>query len=499
MWDWVKRSSHVSGNRRYGLAVLAALTLGLSGCAGMPAEERATLRAELETSEAELLERFIQRTPELADRLDTAPGYVLAGLNRELFAAVGNVDGLAVVVDKRDGSRTFLNIRVYDVGVGLGSVDVRLLGIPDSEEALDDLKSGFWSGRLSAASMAGSSTGYAASRIRDTSLYALGDAGALVGASAGLVKARLNEDLTDVGISETRFPTLTFDEDDGDTIPARTWSRALPFLAQDVIDLGYSLPLPYGTGLVYTNLEQDLVIESLNVGFGGEKEPYEFVTFSEPRIDNRTLQFKLDAWLFPFMNVFALVGRNEGDVRADIFLDGNTMLEQIGTDCSRPIVRPPLCFLLEDQLFLLPVDVDTGVTTYTLGAVLAGAWKDFFVSIPLSASYADPDQTVTEGLSYTITPRVGRLIELPRLGTLALFVGGNYLRSDLTIDGDFRVPLPDGDEFVLEYTVDQRNADEWNLVVGANWDITRRLGVVIEYNGFTGSREAWIGSLTYRF
>ena len=78
---------------------------------------------------------------------------------------------------------------------------------------------------------------------------------------------------------------------------------------------------------------------------------------------------------------------------------------------------------------------------------------------------------------------------------LALFVGGNYLKSNLTVTGQVGLD----DLLTIGYVIDQENKDKWNVVIGGNWDINRNWSIAMEYNGFTGSREAYIASLTWRF
>jgi hypothetical protein len=117
-------------------------------------------------------------------------------------------------------------------------------------------------------------------------------------------------------------------------------------------------------------------------------------------------------------------------------------------------------------------------------------------------TYAEPKDRVADGSSLTVTPRIGRLLDLGNLGSMAVFVGGNYLDSDVTIDGSFTFPgdeIPALEGLTLDYRIDEQNTDHWNIVTGFNWDISKRLSWSAEYNGFTGSREAFISSLNLRF
>ena len=114
----------------------------------------------------------------------------------------------------------------------------------------------------------------------------------------------------------------------------------------------------------------------------------------------------------------------------------------------------------------------------------------------MNLTYADMQGSQTDGFSYTITPRFGKVLNLGRNGNLSLFAGGNYLNSDLTIDG--YAETPDG-LLRFDYIIDQENKDKWNVLLGLNWDINRRLSWSVEYDGFIGSRDAIISSISWKF
>jgi hypothetical protein len=49
------------------------------------------------------------------------------------------------------------------------------------------------------------------------------------------------------------------------------YDRALPFLAQQVIDLGFELPRPYGAQFIGYWQEQDLILDNLSVSIDGRE------------------------------------------------------------------------------------------------------------------------------------------------------------------------------------------------------------------------------------
>jgi hypothetical protein len=102
------------------------------------------------------------------------------------------------------------------------------------------------------------------------------------------------------------------------------------------------------------------------------------------------------------------------------------------------------------------------------------------------------------GPIFTIAPRFGYVFNVGHIGNLSFFGGSNYLDAELQLSGTCRVSLEE-QELTFNYTVQQENRDEWNLLVGLNWDVSKRFSWNLEYDGFVGSREALISSVTWRF
>ena len=488
--------------RRRTIPVLAVLSL--AGCSSIPVEEREQVRQEVIEATNEALAAFKADDPDVEREIESSPGYIVATGTDLLIGLIGRGDTSGILFDRTDNTRTFVNIDEFAFGLGVGASDVQLLAVLNDLDTVKSFKRNRWIPSGDLMSVAGEAGGVAQWISDEMSVRARTQSGAAVGANLRLARVSVNTELTDTGISTASIPNLGGPRSDRQSENApRIWTRTLPFLGQKVVDKGYDLPLPIGLGVTYVDIDQDLELTDLSVGFnGGGLERFDFVSFENSNSDTRSFQLKVDAWLFPFLNVFGLYGKVDGSVDLDVFLDGNSILERLGTDCSRPLLRPPLCDPLEDQVISFPVRAGVDVETWGYGAVLAGGWKGWFVTIPASVTYAEPKDRVADGSSLTVTPRFGRLLDLGNLGSMALFVGGNYLDSDVTIDGSFtflgnEIPALEG--LTLDYRIDEQNTDHWNIVTGFNWDISKRLSWSAEYNGFTGSREAFISSLNLRF
>ncbi len=470
----------------------------LGACTSIPVEEREDRRAQINQEAEETIALLMEQDPEFAEALEGSAGYLTSRISSATVAVVGGARGIGVLVNKRTGDRTYLNFKRTDLGAGLGLKKFRFLVLAEDADALENIPNKKYLSSLAADMSAGeksTSGGYNSAGFR---IFTISESGASVAATARLTKITVNDDLTDTGVSEISLPNIGFEtEDEHKPAEQRTWDHKLPFLAQKVIDLGYDLPLPYGLKVLYSNIDQDQILEGLQVGFsGGEKEPFEWVAFENAISFSETYQAIGDVWVLPFLNVFAFVGDLKGDVTLDVFLEGNGLLEQKGIDCSRP-GNLIICRALQDQIIELPIESAFTGTNYGAGFNLAGGWKDFFFTLPVSFTWVDMDTTDVEGGAIiAASPRAGYLFKMGNFGNLGLFAGASYLNSDLTAHGSLAIPETD---VTIDYTVDQSNTDQWNGIIGANWDITRRWSVLLEYNGFFGSRDSIFAAVGWRF
>lgn len=477
---------------------LSVLFCNVAQAKSIPVDQRDAARVQINQTSEEIIAAMVEDDPGLKQVIEESAGHMTGVLSSGTILVIGGASGIGVIYDKHDDSRTYINIKRGDIGAGLGVGRYRYLVVFNDRESLLQFKRGTTTSTMGREKVAGErGKAVTTSPGKNFSIHILSDGGATVSATLRLLKISINHDLTNTGVANVSIPMTGFNEvgKQGDDAP-RIWDHKLPFLAQKVLDEGYDLPLPYGVGLIYAYVDQDQLLKSLQVGLNdNEIVPFEFVSFENAISKSESWQMRLETWLFPFMNVYAMAGTVDGDAPLDVILDGDKMLDHLGTDCSN-IIKPPLCKLLDGQTITLPIDATFSGKTYSLGMVLAGGWSSYFVTIPVNWTWVDMDTTDADGTVLTVTPRVGKVINLGDHGNLALFVGGNYLDSELTVTG--RYALPD-DQLSLDYIIEQENTDKWNAVIGANWDINRHWSVTMEYDGFFGSREAYIAALTWRF
>jgi hypothetical protein len=117
---------------------------------------------------------------------------------------------------------------------------------------------------------------------------------------------------------------------------AERWSSFLPLMKEEALARGYQLPLPFGAGVTATILTgRDIEVDDLRIGVDGE-EPTSVSQFvdlgSESDVFNANL--KLDAWILPFLNVYALLGYvyNESKTNLHVTLPGREFDMDVDTD-----------------------------------------------------------------------------------------------------------------------------------------------------------------------
>jgi len=280
------------------------------------------------------------------------------------------------------------------------------------------------------------------------------------------------------------YPTLEdrdlgnpYRDEEGRTV---VWDRALPFLAQNVVDLGFDLPKPYGVSIIPAWIRQDLVLEDLSISVNnGPVTPIPFVDFGSPEAENKSIQVKFDAWLFPFMNVFATVGWFEGKGTIPLKIEGRDLFSSI---CA---AAPTLPICVRTYSAIAEPEYDG--KNITLGINLAVGWDRFFFALPVAYAWSDVSIVDTTVTALNISPRFGVTGDVGDKGVIATFVGVTYLSAEVDLAGTvaFDTPgAPGGDTTTVDFRVKQRNKDPWNFLLGFNWDISKTWSVMAESGPF---------------
>ena len=458
-------------------ALLLAMFFG--GCTSIPPDERDAVRTALKMDAELILDEIRTKEADFDSLIEKSVGYFvgnIAGIKAPLMAGS---EGLGILIDRRTGQQTYLNLDRFDLGVGLGAQSKRGAVLFYDEELFQSVKRGHWMASSGTEYSLGDHGGEARLMKQGYSVHLSSIEGISLTATVGTVRLSVNRELTDNGVADIGIPNRP--QKPVADAPPREWNRTLPFLGQRVVDKGYNLPLPWGITLIYGDIEQDQTLEDLKISVrGGDLIPIsDIVNFDEAGSDTQTLQAKLDAWLLPFLNIFATVGYVEGDAPLLITVDASSL--------------PPI---FPGRTVTFPIDAKVSGTTYGAGALLAGGWNGWFGTVPIAFTYNDIEGKISKGYITTISPRAGRVIPLGRRGNMAVYGGVQVMYGETEVDGSYTFP---GTDITLDYNVTQSIADPLNVVAGFNWSFNRRASWGLEYGGFTGSRKSILTMVGWRF
>lgn len=246
-------------------------------------------------------------------------------------------------------------------------------------------------------------------------------------------------------------------------ISATAESR-LPFW-KDRVPEGTELPRPWGIGVDFYTMDQEYDIDFLRFDLPG-------VSLDDPSllsVTNEVQHFdvKLDAWVLPFLNVFAVIGHLESTTIIDL--------------SQAPVQGLPF------PLKTLPVDTDG--TVVGVGITLAYGGDDWFTSVTATRTETDLSGNFDSNVdSLTIQPRIGIV-----RGPWQAWVGGLYLDTEETHSGTAELPVLGP----LPFDVVLGGADDWNTTIGVRHVFTEHAALTLEL-GF-GDREHTLFNFNYRF
>lgn len=260
--------------------------------------------------------------------------------------------------------------------------------------------------------------------------------------------------------------------------PFTTWASefSLPIWKEKAEALGYELPKPIGFNLSYMTMEQGINVDSIAIqGLG--KLPLQLQ--ADPgRQYTKVLTLRADVWLFPFLNLYGLVGKLDGYSTTDV------NMKFLGAQHTINNFR---------------LDLD-GYTT-GVGGVLVGGYQNWFALV--DASLTESRLTVIDGSieAIVISPRIG--YDFHSHGhPLRLWVGAMYQDveqtlqgslSDLGLPGSLTALLPKDSGFEVK----QHLQTSWNPLVGMQYQLNDSWYLLGEF-GF-GDRQSLFFSLDRRF
>lgn len=336
-----------------------------------------------------------------------------------------------------------------------------------------------------------------------------------------------------------------------DSIKNTEYPYSLPIWGDKVTQKGYQLPYSAGISTQYVWQKSELIIENLSVGFNNQPmhDLDEIIRFDKALSEASVVNLRPDIWLFPFLNVYGIFAYSKPSTQVDFGIwipDSSDNWKEIYSYSTKaefnassvgfgltPTIGIGGGFLaLDMNMAWTDVDaLDKPVFTYIFGprlgktfklkkperniAIWAGGFRVKYSS-ETSGSLAlselieddgtesskiddaqqkvnDSQQQIDEWWNGLTPPQQNNPVNKAKYeaANKALTAAGNILNAA----GDAMNTIANS---TVQYSLDKRLKDMWNLVLGAQFQFNKHWQLRLEY-GFLGTREQFIGGLQYRF
>ncbi|HEX6764353.1 MAG TPA: hypothetical protein VF103_02720 [Polyangiaceae bacterium] len=286
------------------------------------------------------------------------------------------------------------------------------------------------------------------------------------------------------------------------------WNYVFPITGTKLASKGIRFPFPFGIGLNYLQIVQNVNIDSVRVAVNDSEyvDLSKILKFDSVTSNVKGLNARFDLWVLPFLNVYGL---------ANYIADSDT-----------------------DVLISEPFDLRAGAsqTGYGGGFGATGAFGafGFFVSLDTNFTWNQMQKLDAPVRTFVLAPRIGKRFHLGGPVSLAGWFGA--MRQDIEADTSGSINLadavggsengqsveekarawydgldpveqrivsaigerlPDRGDPIIHYKLDKALADPWNLLIGMEADFSQRYQIRTEF-GFLG-RTQFLLSLNYRF
>jgi hypothetical protein len=253
----------------------------------------------------------------------------------------------------------------------------------------------------------------------------------------------------------------------------------LPLLGKEATKMGYKLPRPYGVaGFVYAH-SQLLQITALKVGFDGS-DLYDLqglFDLEKSSVTQSTFMTmaKADVWLFPFLNVMAIVGGGNNDLDGELVIseDLHEFMDKVDDIFDNFPNLPDIPNLPKS----IPVKMGVSSEIYGGGLTFAGAVGNFNLLINYQLMFTKMVEANTVNMVNIVTPTLGYMLPFG----VNIMAGAQGQFYNTALRGYFDLTDNNGGLHRLDYQIDFEPI-QWNGIVGVyknfyeHWEMSFQVG-----------------------
>jgi hypothetical protein len=311
-----------------------------------------------------------------------------------------------------------------------------------------------------------------------------------------------------------------------DSLKKVVYHHTFPLLGQKAYKMGVDIPYPAGVMTNYFGVKQGLIIDNLQLGLLTNNQnipltPISFIGFSNNTVSVQSFNVRPDLWIFPFLDLYGVFG--------------------YGSSTTTVNVTTPITFTSV---------VKQNVSTAGLGITGAFGLGPLFVALDANWTWNKPDKLDKPVPAQTFSIRLGHTFQFANKPTRNIGIWVGAMRAQIGSGTEGQITLADAlpasvwerkDEIVnqyyawynglnpanpadkikiqkaddiltpiierisaadgsatVRYALDKRPAQEWNMLVGGQFQLNKRWAFRTE-GGVLGDRKSILLSANYRF
>jgi len=319
-----------------------------------------------------------------------------------------------------------------------------------------------------------------------------------------------------------------------DSLKNVEYNYYFPILGQGAYSEGYDIPYPFGIMANYFWSSQGITVNNLQLGYKNaynegnsfelrpvlDDEGNEILGFGDNTNVSYSYNVRPDLWVFPFLDVYGIFGYGRSHTEIEINRLGNTILD----------------------VPFKPEPVDQGIRTAGVGLLAAGGVGPVWISGDFNFTWNKPELTTNTTFVKVMGLRMGHVMKFKKSPdkNISIWVGAMRVKMQSETLGEISVnqvfeldnkdkivneyrdwynndatpgqklvadkvltPIIDEldkreGESIVEYGIDKKAVQEWNMLVGAQYQFNKHWQLRCE-GGIIGDRKSFLVSLNYRF
>lgn len=265
----------------------------------------------------------------------------------------------------------------------------------------------------------------------------------------------------------------------------------LPLFNKSLSKKGHSSPLALGIGTSALIYQQEFISNDLQIKttttFGQDIYAHGDSVSQKTTAGELKAYVKPGIWIFPFLNVYGIIGYTSGRINPDLYIDG-IIIEDLPGIGDFPI----------DTSFSLNDQIQYHGNTYGFGATFSMGIRNLVLLMDYHFTSTKPSDLDGELKNHFFSPKIGIALNTKsNRQRILIWMGAMYISNNQSFTGEITVEeiAPElityfGEK--AEYSGNIEAKNDWNALVGSSITFNKHHNLFAEF-GFINRLQSSIG------